>query len=410
MKRLLLIEGNGVAGEDLIDAAREHGAEVHVATHEDLYEKYRPELVAKIAGVVLTDFSAPDAAVAQLAGYCADNGVSGVICGWEFLSPVATRVAAEAGLPGNDPALADACRNKRLMSLAFEAGGVPAPRTLVVDSLDTVLDRIADLGLAFPLVVKPAENAGSVGVTVVAAADGLAEAYRLARSQPYEIPHRIALETTVVIQEYVEGREFSVETIVFEGRFHHLAVTEKFTTTGATRAETGHTTPADLDGTSRGALVGAAERALVALGFRNGVAHAELKLLPGGGAKVIEVGARPPGDHILKLVRHATGVSEARAYVQVALGEEPTVVGERSGAAAIRFLAPDRAGTVTRIGEVPDSPAVIGSTWFVAPGDEVESALDNATRLGFVMLAASSAAEVNAIADEVVGALRVDIA
>ncbi|MER7753340.1 ATP-grasp domain-containing protein [Kitasatospora sp. NPDC097643] len=409
MKKLLLIEGNGVAGEDLIDAAREHGAEVHVATHQDLYEKYRPELIAKTAGVVLTDFSAPEAAVAQLAGYCADTGISGVICGWEFLSPVATKLAAAAGLPGNDPARADACRNKRLMSLAFEEYGVPAPATLVVDSLDSALDRIAERGFAFPLVVKPAENAGSVGVTVVEAADGLAAAFRLATSQPMEIPHRIALETTVVIQEYVEGREFSVETIVFEGKFHHLAVTEKFTTTGATRAEIGHTTPADLDPADRDALVGAAEQALVALGFHNGVAHAEIKLTPGGRAKVIEVGARPPGDHILKLVRHATGVSEARAYVQVALGEEPTVDGDRSAAAAIRFLAPDRAGTVRRIGPVPDSPAVLASTWYVGVGDQVDHALDNATRLGFVMLTAATAAEVNALADEIVHAVQVEI-
>ncbi|MFC1411269.1 ATP-grasp domain-containing protein [Streptacidiphilus sp. N1-12] len=409
MTNLLLIEANGNVGEDLLTAAVELGLTVHVATHEDLYEKYRPELKSKIAGTVFTDFGDPVTALEDLLAFSRKVGVHGVVTGWEFFSPLVTQLAAELGLPGHDPARADACRNKRVMAEVFAEHGVPSPRTLVAADLEGARAAIADAGLGYPLVVKPCENAGSVGVSVVAAAEGLPRAVGFAQGWPNEFPHGTPLETTLVIQEYVGGKEFSVETVAFDRQFQHLAVTEKFTTEDSSRAEVGHTVPAQLTDEQRAVVIDTVEQGLIALGFRYGVAHTELKLLPNHTAKIIEVGARPPGDHIMKLVRNATGISEARAYIQTSLGQVPDTTPTAKDASAIRFLTPPRAGVFRGIGNLPDSPAVVDQAVYIEPGKELGHLQDNIARIGHLIFKADSAAEVNRIADQAVAAVTIEM-
>lgn len=127
MKKVLLLEAWVAAGDDLLRAAASLGVEAFVATREEVYARYRPELKEMISGVVFTDFGDPETALADLAGFCRTTGIDGVVACWEFLSPVATLLAARLGLPGHDPERAAACRNKRLMAEAFAALDVPSP-------------------------------------------------------------------------------------------------------------------------------------------------------------------------------------------------------------------------------------------------------------------------------------------
>lgn len=407
-RRLLVLEANAYAGEDLLDAAASLGVDAYVATHEDLYAKYPDRLRRKIADVVFTDFADLDVARRDLLAFARDAGVGGVVTAWEFFAPLVTRLAAELGLPGNDPALADASRNKALMADAFAAGDVPRPRTLTLDDATLARARIDDAGFSYPIVVKPAENAGSVGVSVVDSPAGLDAAVRLAGHWTHEFPHGTPLDMTVVVQEYVGGEEYSVETVVARGVMRHLAITQKFTTSDTTRAETGHTVPAPVDVDTAKLIHHTVEQALTSLGIRNGVGHTELKVLDGS-AVVIEVGARPPGDNIMKLVTHATGVSEARCYLQAALGDEPDATATEDGATAIRFLRAPRAGTLRRITVPERHPAVVDSVIYAEPGQRLDEPRNNVERLGHVILRAGSPAEVNEVADAVLREIVIEV-
>ncbi|MFJ6787479.1 ATP-grasp domain-containing protein [Streptomyces angustmyceticus] len=409
MKKILLIEANVAAGRELLGAAAQLGAQTYVATHEELYEQYPIDLREEIAGTVFTDFARPDDALRELAAFCRSTGIDAVVTSWEFLSPLAIRLAAELGLPGHLPEAADTCRNKRAMAEAFARHQVPAPRTVWAPDARTLADLITTSGLSYPLVVKPAENAGSIGVTVVRSAGDLPAAAALAQAQTHEFPHNIPLDTTLLAQEYVGGDEFSVETLISDGTVHHLAITEKFTTQGDSRAELGHTVPAVLEPPAAAAVLDAAERAVTALGLRNGIAHTEIKADAQGRARVIETGARPPGDHIMRLVQEALGISEARAYLQAALGQTPDVTPRRDRAAAIRFLAAPRAGTLRWIGNLPEGDGIIDTNTYVMPGDKVGGPHDNIGRVGHVMLQAPTAGEVNKAALDVMNSLTVEV-
>ncbi len=86
---------------------------------------------------------------------------------WEFLTPLVARLAADLGLPGNDASRALSCRNKRIMARAFAEHARPGPRTLTPRTVDEAHRSVRAAGLAYPLVVKPAEQSGSWGVAVV---------------------------------------------------------------------------------------------------------------------------------------------------------------------------------------------------------------------------------------------------
>ncbi|MBM7776045.1 biotin carboxylase [Actinokineospora baliensis] len=409
MTKLLLIEANGNAGEDLLRAAQALGVVTHVATHADLYEKYPQSSRDLIAGTVFTDFSDLELARKELVAYGREAGVDGVITGWEFFSGLATLVAADLGLPSHDPALADAVRNKRAMAEAFDQAGAPAPRTVSGPDAEVLAARIAEAGLEFPLVVKPAENAGSIGVSIVREAAGLAQAVTFAQGWPFEFPHGTPLDNSVLAQEYVGGVEFSVESAVVDGVVRHIAVTQKFTTDNDSRAELGHTVPAELSSADRATLLAGVEAGLSALGFRNGIAHTEIKLVSPGVAKIIEIGARPPGDHIMKLVRLATGISEAAAYIDIAVGRAPALEPTEQRAAAIRFLTPPTAGVFRGVSGVPDSEHVVEAEVYAEPGKEIGDPTDNVARVGYVIVTAGSTTEVNELANDVVGAITVEV-
>ncbi|OLR93587.1 ATP-grasp domain-containing protein [Actinokineospora bangkokensis] len=409
MTKLLLIEANGNAGEDLLRAAAALGVRTLVATHADLYDNYPPSSKDLIAGTVFTDFSDLELARKALVAYGREEGVEGVITGWEFFSGLATQVAADLGLPSHDPELALATRNKRAMAEAFERAGAPAPRTVSAATAEELAELVAAAGIEYPLVVKPAENAGSIGVTVVRSADDLARAVEFAQGWPFEFPHGTPLDNSVLAQEYVGGVEFSVESAVVDGRVRELAITQKFTTADDSRAELGHTVPAELSSDDRATLLAASAAGLAALGFRHGIAHAEIKLVSPGTARIIEIGARPPGDHIMKLVRLATGVSEAAAYIQIALGRTPDLERTEQRAAAIRFLTPPRAGVFRGVRGIPDSEQVVEAEVYAEPGKELGAATDNVARVGYVIVTGGSTTEANELANDVVGAITVEV-
>ncbi|WP_382464900.1 ATP-grasp domain-containing protein [Streptomyces noursei] len=409
-RKVLLLEADVAAGGDLLAAAAGLGLDAYVATHKELYAHYRPELTDRITGTAFTDFADPARALDDLTGFCRATGIDGIVPCWEFLTPLAAQLAAALDLPGHRPGPAPAGRNKRLMAEAFAAHGVPAPQTVTTPDPDALARRIAAAGLTYPLVVKPAENAASIGVSVVHSAAELPAAARRAQSQSHKLPHGIALDTTLLAQEHVEGPEFSVETVLADGTVHHLAVTEKFTTVGTHRAELGHTVPAALPPQVRAAVCAAATGAVTALGLRHGLAHTEVKVAPTGRPKVIEVGARPPGDLIMRLVHEALGIDMARAHLQAVLGERPDVTPRRHAAAAIRFLTAPEAGTLRWVGRLPHGDHVVATALTKMPGDAVGGPDDNLSRIGHLIVRATTPAEANAAADAALAAVPVELA
>ncbi|MEW1655437.1 MULTISPECIES: ATP-grasp domain-containing protein [unclassified Streptomyces] len=269
-----------------------------------------------------------------------------VCCGEVFVDP-AGALNDLLRLPGPGGWASRVCRDKIMQRTALDAF---SPRWRAVAPAER--SRAEPPG--YPAVVKPAGRMYSSGVRRVDDAGQLRAAL-----QEY------GPEEFVLLEELVEGPEFSVEALVYDGAVLWSGITAKRTNEdgGHFFTELGHTCPAPgLTAAEESALTRANAGVLAAVGLRHGITHAEFRL-SGGRAVLMEVAARLPGDAITMLWHLATGAPLEPAIVDLALGAKPDYP-EPVRRAAQRYLDHE-SGTLSEVRTAPGGPDV---SWIPCDG------------------------------------------
>lgn len=237
-------------------------------------------------------------------------------------------VANALGLPGNSMECARLSTNKYLMRQAFRHCGDPSPQSILVDS-NTDFSLIE---LHYPVIIKPTDRSGSRGIFKLENSAGLERAVESAINSGFE--------KKALIEEFVEGQEFSVEGISFQGNHRILAVTQKYTTGAPNFIETGHMEPAPISTEMYEKIEKVIIHALDSLKVKNSASHSEIKIDQDGNIKIIEIASRMGGDCIgSDLVEYSTGIDYVKATIQVACGIEPELsIKEPKGAVEVRYI------------------------------------------------------------------------
>jgi len=288
-------------------------------------------------------------------------------------------VAEKLGLTGNGMESALMSTNKHLMRGAFEKAGLPSCKSRLVSAANE-LDR---LEMSYPIIVKPTDRSGSRGVFKVTEPAQLQQAIRLARSHSFE--------KKALVEEFAEGREYSIEYISWQGEHHFLACTEKFTTGAPMFVEMGHLQPPlHMSGETLAEIQALVPRVLDCLGVRFGASHTELKVDESGGIKLIECGARMGGDCIgSDLVYVSRGIDYVKAVVDVACGTAPTLKAEHAPSiAAVRFIF-NRQDLEDMRYIQQHYPQALYQVSDILPFDG-RQICDSSTRYGFYILSADS--------------------
>lgn len=265
--------------------------------------------------------------------------ITGVLTWDEYLLGPVAALAAELGLPGNTPSAVRACRDKAATRRLLDQASVPSAASTPVHSLTEAATAATRTG--YPVVLKPVAQAGSIGVIRV--------------DHPADLPGGYAFAAThaggqgregssVLVEEYLDGPEISVECVVDDGTVTAVAVTRKTLGLAPYFQETGHTVTASDPLLSKAAPLAA--RALTSLGVSCGLAHVEIRLTAAG-PRIVEVNARLAGDMIGQLVLLATGIDLPRAAADLARGHTPDLTPDTEASAAIKILYPPRSGTLT---------------------------------------------------------------
>ncbi|GAA2004800.1 ATP-grasp domain-containing protein [Catenulispora subtropica] len=298
------------------------------------------------------------------------RGVQGVLS-YDESRIIDTAALAEAlGLPTSPAEAVSRCRDKHATRQALDAAGVPQARSLAVGGAERALEAAAELG--FPVVVKPRNLAASFGVIRVDRAEDVAGAYHAAAGivLPEE---KEKYEESVLVEEFLDGPEISVEAACFDGRVAVLAVARKQLGFAPAFEEVGHVVDAGDPLLTDPGLAGLVAAAHQAVGFHTGVTHTELRRTASG-FKVVEINARLGGGHIPLLALLARGVDVNRVAADVACGREPELTGSVSRVAAIRFYYPERTGVLASVVIDEDAlpAAVQQARVLVAPMTEVK--------------------------------------
>ena len=325
--------------------------------------------------------------VGRMAAWCRDRGVVAVVPGKEYAVATAAALSEALGLEGPGPHAADACTDKLVLRAACALHGLASPRFSPAASADD----IRRFYRGRPMVLKPANRQASVGVIRIDDV-GLAEAawqeVTAATEGPARVPSR-PLAWRYIVEEYVEGADVSVETLLARGRVRFRNITLKDTPSDRYFPSLGHTVPAPLDAAVQQALLAAVDRALDAIGARTGLFHSDWKLGPNGPV-ILECAARLPGDRVPELILHAYGCNLGDALTRVAAGEDVDLPTHATRAAGIHWFTPDegRLLEIEGVATLEHNAGVISYGFDVEPGEEVVAATDSWRRAGHVAVAA----------------------
>lgn len=312
-----------------------------------------------------------------------DEHVDGVIhpCS-EVSMAVMGRINDELGLSGISREQAICATNKHLMRKAFEKGNAPSPKSILAQDAEDAWRRLQS-EFDTDAILKPSRNSGSRGIAKVSRNMDKGDFIRA-----YDEALSESRDHSVLIEQFIEGPEFSIEMIVWQGEIHVLTVTDKKTTGAPHFVELGHNQPSCFSATDVETLKAAAIAGVRALGVNNCACHAEAKLM-NGKAYLMEVGARLGGDFISTELTHlSTGIDMVAAAIDVALGVEPDLSAkEEPMGVCIRYFCP-KPGKLVSISntEVLNNPHVY--LWEIYPkeGDVIPAVTSSLCRSGHVIV------------------------
>ncbi|MFD5496349.1 ATP-grasp domain-containing protein [Streptomyces sp. NPDC001812] len=309
-------------------------------------------------------------------------------------------VAEEAhalGLAPNPPQAVRRLNDKAALRELLAGHGLSPVRCVALDSPAQAAAALAEFG--YPAVVKPAGLAGSTGVRLV---QDRGELDRWA-AQLAALGH----DGPVLVEEYLRGPEYSVETLSAGGRHQVVGITAKRTTPAPLFVETGQLFPAPLPSGTAAAVEKEVLALLDAAGHRFGPAHTEV-ILTDDGPRIVESQARLGGDRIPALIRIATGFDIEAALFDLLAGRAaapgPAV---RSGAIRFFQFEPGTVESVDGLDAVRALPYVEEVSFRFAPGDELPATVHSASRHGYVVLEADDAEQADRRAGEAAALLRV---
>ena len=304
---------------------------------------------------------------------------------------------------------------KSHMRKRLQENGVPIPEYYTAENYDEF--RTALCRLHGRCVLKPADNAGSRGVQLIDVRPQTADSVNAAAKteddlrRMYEYSKANARNGLVMVEEFMEGREVSVEAITIDGETHILAVTDKYITPPPYFVELAHCEPSVLSDAVKEEVKKVALQAVSAIGIQNAPSHTEIKVTKDG-AKVVEVAARLGGDYITsKLVPLSTGIDMVGASVELAAGMKPDISAKFDRAAAICFLQADD-GVLEEI-VVPDEVYSIEGieevVLYQKAGAAVSSTRPSNDRLGHVIAVADTPDKALETAKKALGLIRVKL-
>jgi biotin carboxylase len=400
VKRLLVV-GCGFPQLSLVRTAKRRGLHVIGADRE-------PRAVAVKHCDEFFEVSTGDVdGLADVVRRARPDGVT--TTGSEVSVKAAAILASRLGMPFYaDPETVRRCQDKDAMRAGYAAAGLAVPAFARCDTAEEAAAFARAHG--FPLVVKPARGWGQRGVARVDRPGDLLAAFADAKAHSAN-----AGLPSAIVEEWLEGREVSVNGWIEDGRLVSYCVTERITVPGnrPLGVMIAEVYPSGLSAADEARAVEEARRGAAALGHTRGPCYSQVAVGPRG-CFLFETAARLGGGFDADVTRLASGVDLYERLLGVALGdpalERQGRASDPRGGAVAKFLV-GTPGTVTAVKGLDDARGVAGvddAEVFVPVGGRVHPLTDSAKRAAYVLAHGTSRADALAHADAALARIRIE--
>lgn len=289
------------------------------------------------------------------------------------------RIAEKYGFPFYSVETAQWSTDKFQMKQRFLEGGVPCAKGRLVKSVSETADMV------YPVIVKPRDNSGSRGVKLCRTKEELEES--MAEALKY------SKLDSVLVEEYIEGPEYSIEGLHYDGKSEVIQFTEKKTTEFPYNVELGHIQPASISEENKQKIREIVTKIGKALKFENCPSHTELKINERG-IFVIETSPRLGGDYITStLTPLSTGVNVEDELLRISLAKKISPCPQSVQYTGVRFFDFEEGNIIKHI---PDSnfvktwPHVVDFSFNLRKGEEVHQITSSLNRYGHITLTAEN--------------------
>jgi hypothetical protein len=263
-----------------------------------------------------------------------------VECLWEPGMVLAAQLREALGLPGMTVAETLPFRDKGIMKDRLDAAGVRTPHHFRCRTTQGCREAAEQIG--YPLVIKPIAGAGS------------ADTHRVESDRELDaVLPQIAHVEEVSVEEYIEGEEYTFDTICSGGHVHfwNIAWYRPKPIIGRNvewlSPQTVNLRDADVPHLAPGRRLGL--QVLNALGFRTGFTHMEWFLTKDGEAVFGEIGARPPGGRSVDLMNYTCDTDVYRGWAEAVTHRRFTQPTHRKYNAIAVFKRAHGQGRIQRI-------------------------------------------------------------
>lgn len=251
---------------------------------------------------------------------------------------MASKIANFFNLPCADTLAIKNCRNKFMQYSILSKNKINVPKTQIIEKQEEIKEKISNV--SYPIIIKPIEGTGSVGVRLCNSPE---ECYSFIT--PLLLlknnERNLKVDNRVLIQEFIEGNEFSAE--VFNGEL--IGVTKKYLSNPPFFVEIGHDFPAILDEKQYLTIKNSISKIIQTLNLKWGACHIEFRMHEDE-FFLIEVNPRLAGGFIPEIVRKATGIDLIDNQIRAALGLTTNLIKTNNDRFGIRFIIPSRDGYI----------------------------------------------------------------
>jgi biotin carboxylase len=346
------------------------------------------ELAAKFATADFFNCEEAKTAVSQF-------HLGGVMAINDFGVRSASHISAARGLPGYHEQAALNVTNKVHMKREWMLAGLRTPQ-FTWAKIDDLLKGEEVEWDSFPCIIKPAfAGGGSRGVFLV---QSFKEMHRR-----LEESHSVYLDEEVIIEEYIQGTEHTIEVLIFDGQTHILSISDKENYRDNVSVVQDLYFPGRIGRRFKDLLRTIIPQACHALGLSNGSAHFEV-LISNRDIYLLEVGGRPGGGlNFFPICELSAGYDYPLELARILTGKAPQLVKEKETVCLRWHFFATEQGILKKVEgfeKIRDHPNVVDAQLFAEVGQRLPDRSNDLARPGYFLVYGKDYEEIDSLFHE----------
>jgi carbamoyl-phosphate synthase large subunit len=232
-------------------------------------------------------------------------------------------VGEKLGLNTNSYQTSLETTDKIRMKKVLEKHNLPTAKYKCLSDIKTVHWR------EFPCIVKPADSSAGRGLSYCTKEEDFIQAFPKAL--------RYSHSNYLLIEEYIDGDQFSIETISCNGEHQIIAINNEFINDLPNIMEVSHKIPSTIDNTIKENIKNITSKILNVFSIKYGACHIEVRVKADGSLFVIEIASRTGGMRS-EMINLAYGISYSQLLLLSSLNSLSKISYSRYSTVKCNFL------------------------------------------------------------------------